>query len=67
MYLFKKEKREEIKKKYRQDYIASEVGISSCYISLVLSGKKSCSKRTAYCIVKAVDENAEIEDFFEVV
>ena len=64
MYIMKEEEAEKIKRKYRQNYIAEEVGLSITYISLILSGKKSCPKRTAYCITKTIDENSEIEDLF---
>lgn len=66
MYFIKEERAKEIKRKYKQEYICTEVGISKCYISLILSKRKSCSKKTAYCITKLMDENAEIEDYFEV-
>lgn len=66
MYLIKEEKAKEIKRKYKQEYIRNEVGISKSYISLILSRTRSCSKKTAYCITKLVNEDAEIEDYFEV-
>lgn len=64
MYLLKDEKIEYLKGKYRQDYFANEVGISNAYVSLIFSQKKTCPKRIAFCIVKAIDKDAEIEDFF---
>lgn len=66
-YMIKKEVVKEFKKKYKQEYIAREVGISKAYVSLIFSQKKTCSKKTAYCITKLLNSDAEITDFFEVV
>lgn len=46
--------------------IASKViGITQPNLSKILNCKTPCRKVVAYCITKYIDENAEIEDFFE--
>lgn len=65
MFKIKQEVAERIKRKYKLLNIANEVGITNGYLSLIFNKKRSCPKKTAYCITKAIDENAEILDFFE--
>lgn len=65
MYLLRDDKLEFINKKYRHDYFAEEIGISSTYVSFIFNKKKTCPKRIAFCFVKAIDKDAEIEDYFE--
>lgn len=64
MYLFKKTLKEEITRKYKIKYIADNVGISTVYLSNILNGKVQIKKAIAYCIVKTLDKEAEIEDYF---
>lgn len=46
--------------------IASEViGITQPNLSKILNRKVACRKVTAYSIVKYINENAEIDDYFE--
>lgn len=46
--------------------IASRViGITQPNLSKILNRKLACRKVVAYCITKYIDENAEIEDYFE--
>lgn len=46
--------------------IASEViGIAQPTLSNILNRKVACRKVVAFSIVKYIDENAEIEDFFD--
>jgi len=46
--------------------IASKViGITQPTLSNILNRKVRTTKMTAYCITKYLDENAEIEDYFE--
>lgn len=66
MFKIKQEVAERIKRKYKIINIAEEVGISISYLSLILTGKRTCPKKTAYCITKWLDEEAEIDKFFEV-
>lgn len=65
MYKFKIKKIEEIKKKIKIKYIAEETGLTRQYIGMVLNNKCNCKKIVAYCITKIIDENSEINDFFE--
>ena len=64
-YMMKQKTTDMIREKYRITYVANFVGVNRSYFSLILNRKYHCSKRTAYCITKALDENAEIEDFFD--
>lgn len=68
MYKIKDGKYEELKTTYlkgRKIYdLAENVGIKRCFMSLVLNGKRGCSKTTAYCISKAINSNLNIEDIF---
>ena len=61
MYKAITEKFNEIKQKE----IAEKVGITEYTISRIINQKQNTSKTTAYCIVKMINENAEIEEYFE--
>lgn len=68
MYLFKFTEKEDIKKILNNKTVvqlAKEVGITRAYCSRVLNRWNGCSKFVAYAIVKCLDPNKEIEDFFE--
>lgn len=46
--------------------IASEViGLSQPTLSNILNRKVACRKVVAFCITKYINENAEIQDFFD--
>jgi hypothetical protein len=48
--------------------IASEViGLSQPTLSNILNRKVACRKVVAFCIAKYIDDNANIEDYFELV
>ena len=64
MYSFKKDKLDEILNNYKIKGMSEKIGITRTYLSLILNNKKDCKKTVAYCIVKAIDNNAEIEDYF---
>ena len=64
MYKFKKEKYEKFISKYKVNGIAEKIGITPTYLSLILNTKKDCKKTVAYCICKAIDSNAKINDYF---
>lgn len=66
-YLLKEDKAEEIRNKYKNFYFEKELGISKVYVSLILNRHRKIPKRVAYCFTKAVDSEAEINDYFEVV
>lgn len=67
MYLwFKAECKDEVLQGRTLKYVAEKLlECGYCYLSLVLKGKKHCSKRLAKDIIALVDENAKIEDYFE--
>lgn len=60
MYKAIKEKFNSIKQKD----IAKRVGIAEETLSRIINGKQTTQKTTAYCIVKAIHEDAEIEEYF---
>jgi plasmid maintenance system antidote protein VapI len=41
------------------------IGVTPQYICYICGRKNKINKRLAYFIVKYIDENAEVEDFFE--
>lgn len=61
MYVFKKG----LKVTINQTIASEIIGLRQPTISNILNRKVACRKVTAYCITKYLDENAEIEDFFE--
>ena len=48
----------------KQVAIARIVGISEQTMCRIINKKQGCSKRTAYCIVKAIHPEAEIDEYF---
>ena len=61
MYIFKKN----IEIKISQTKACKIIGLAQPTLSKILNGKVACRKTTAYCITKYLDQNAEIEHFFE--
>lgn len=61
MYVF----REKIEKKINQTIASKVIGISQPVLSKILNRKVACRKVVAFSITKYLDENAEIEDYFE--
>lgn len=61
MYLF----RQDIVDIYNQSAIARITGYAIETINRIFNRKQKCSKKAAYCICKAINENAEIEEYFE--
>lgn len=57
-----------IKERFTDDInqreIAEKVGITEFTLSRIINEKQATQKTTAYCIVKAIDSNAEIDDYF---
>lgn len=51
-------------KNINQKNISKIIGITEFTMSRIINKKQNTSKMTAYCIVKAIDENAEIQDYF---
>ena len=48
-----------------QRALARTVGMSFEAINRIINGKQVTSKTTAYCIVKSIHPEAEIQDYFE--
>lgn len=65
MYIFKKEKLENLGFSTTQKKMAEDIGISEGYFSKILNSKRKCSKVLAYAITKRLNNDKEIEDFFE--
>lgn len=61
MYLFKTE----IPVKINQTIASKVIGITQPTLSNILNGKVACRKVVAFCITKYLDDNAKIEDYFE--
>ena len=61
MYRF----REDVDYKINQTIASEVIGIARPTLSNILNRKVLCRKVVAYCIAKYLDENAEIEDYFE--
>lgn len=61
MYKFK----EGVDFKINQTIASGIIGLAQPTLSNILNRKVACRKVVAYCITKYIDENAEIEDYFE--
>ena len=61
MYIFKKDLDIEI----NQTKASKIIGITQPCLSNILNRKVACRKVVAFCIVKYLDSNAEIEDYFD--
>lgn len=61
MYYF----RQDIQVKFKQKDLCETVGITQPTMSNIINGKVACRKVVAYCITKYLNEDAEIEDYFE--
>lgn len=60
MYIAKKEAFDII----NQTALSEKVGLTVETINRIINGKQTTGKKTAYCIVKAIHEDAEIEEYF---
>ena len=65
MYKFRKEKRPEVKTKYKLSYIADEIGINVATLSRIINGRQTCKKVVALCITKMIKKKKEINEYFE--
>lgn len=61
MYILK----ENVDLKINQTIASEVIGLAQPTLSNILNRKVACRKVVAYCIAKYIDENAEIEDYFE--
>ena len=58
-------KNKEIAKTYNKVQMAKIIGLNADTLRRVINGKQQCSKLVAYCITKFLNNEAEIEDFFD--
>ena len=61
MYKFK----EGLNIKFNQKKASEIIGLTEASLSNILNRKVTCRKVTAYCITKYINENAEIENYFD--
>lgn len=61
MYIFK----ENLDVKINQTIASEIIGITQPCLSKILNRKVACRKVVAFSITKYIDENAEIEDYFD--
>ena len=57
--------REDVGVKINQTIASEVIGLSQPTLSNILNRKVACTKVTAYCITKYIDDEAQIEDYFE--
>jgi hypothetical protein len=57
--------REDVGVKINQTIASEVIGLSQPTLSNILNRKVTCRKVTAYCITKYIDDEAQIEDYFE--
>ena len=67
MYLFKVELKKQLLEGRKIKSVASEIGVTKEFLSRVFNRKRTCSKLTAYCIIKCLNSDAEIDDYFDCV
>lgn len=65
MYLLKEGYKEKILNGRTITSIAKEIGLTIGFINQIVNRRKKCSKLVAYCLCKIVNQDYEIEDFFE--
>lgn len=49
----------------KQSELARKIGINQSTLNRIFNQKQNCSKLMAYAIVKSINENNEISDYFE--
>ena len=45
--------------------MAEVIGLHADTVRRTINGKQNCTKLVAYCITKFLNQDAEIEDYFE--
>lgn len=65
MYIFKKDKYVELLNGKTVEWLSKELGYSATTFYLIFNGHKSCKKALAIAIVKTLDINNEVEEYFE--
>lgn len=63
MYKFKEELLDNLK--VNQSELARKIGLSFQYINGVIHNRYLCRKIVAYAMTKAINNEAEIKDYFE--
>lgn len=54
-----------VAKIYNKTTMAEIIGLAPDTVRKVINGKQDCSKLVAYCITKFLNQDAEIEEYFE--
>lgn len=57
-------KNKDVGKVYNKTKLAEVVGLAPDTVRRIFNGKQDCSKLVAYCITKALNQEAEIENYF---
>lgn len=65
MYFFKKEKYKELLNGRSIEWLSTQTEYNRVTLSNILNGKIHCKKVIAIAIVKTLDINNSVEDFFE--
>ena len=65
MYNFKTEKYIELLNGKTVEWLSKELGYTTTTLYLIFNGHKSCKKALAIAIVKTLDINNEVEEYFE--
>jgi hypothetical protein len=65
MYIFKKDRYIELLNGKTVEWLSKELGYSATTLYLIFNGHKSCKKALAIAIVKTLDINNEVEEYFE--
>ena len=63
MYMFK----QDVDIKINKSAVGRAIGLTQPTMSKILNRKVACRKVVAYCITKYLDQDAEIEDYFELI
>ena len=66
MYRLKQDMKKDLKNRYKEDEIASQVHMSRGFVSEILNGHK-CTYVSAYVLVKNRDLQANVEDYFDII
>ena len=67
MYKFKKEKYIEVLNGRTVEWLSKQINYTSVTLYNIFNGHKTCKKVLALAIVKTLNNDYEIEDFFEIV
>lgn len=65
MYIFKKDRYVELLNGKTVEWLSKELGYSATTLYLIFNGHKNCKKALAIAIVKTLDINNEVEEYFE--